>query len=218
MVHNDTSTGVQNPVKQVCTLAGEAGALTFVDSVSGLGGAELEFDSWGVDVCAGASQKCIGGTPGVSFVAVSERALKKIQARSLIPSIYFDLRKYEQFGQTNHQTPYTPAESIYNGLDVSLQDYLVKGRAFHWARHKRAANMVRKALVKKGFGLFAQKGFESSTLTTFVTQDAPALKQTLLQKGFEIGVGMGEYRQTVGRIGHMGSFSMPLLRRLLEEF
>lgn len=215
IVHNDTSTGVCNPIEQICSLAKEHEVLTLVDSVSGLGGSELEFDKYAIDVCASSSQKCVGSTPGVSYLAVSSNAWKKISQRNIIPSFYFDLKKYDKF-LTNNQTPFTPNESAYFALEKALELYFQLGLSNNLARHKQAARLVDKKLEKKGYLLFAQEGFRSNTLTTFKTNKAQELQKDLLQRGYEISLGMADYSQTVCRIGHMGNFSEDKLAELLD--
>ncbi|MBI3588019.1 alanine--glyoxylate aminotransferase family protein [Candidatus Micrarchaeota archaeon] len=216
VVQNDTSTGVQNPVKEISFAAKAAGALVVVDSVSSLGGADLRFDEWGIGACASAAQKCIGGTPGLSFLAVSDEAWEKIAARKSIPTFYFNLPRYERFWTTVAETPFTPAISPAFALDVALQELHAEGLESSFARHAKAADSVRKVVAELGYELFAEEGYRSNTLTAFWAEGAQAKKQALLQAGFEIGAGFKDYKDKLLRIGHMGRFDELRLQELLE--
>ncbi len=215
VVHNDTSTGVCNPLKEICALANENNSLIIVDSVSGLGGSPLNFDSLGIDICASSSQKCVGSTPGVSYLAVSEDAWQKINKRQRIPSMYFDLKKYEKF-LSDGQTPYTPNISAYFALEQALQIYFDTGLEKNIEKHAKAAKLCQTKLTEKGYSLFAQENYRSNTLTTFKAENAVEIKEKLLASGFEISLGMAEFSKSVCRIGHMGEISFESLESVLD--
>jgi aspartate aminotransferase-like enzyme len=106
--HNETSTGVLNPLKEIAEVVRETDKLLIVDSVSGAGACELEIDEWGIDVCVSASQKAWGAPPGLAMVTMSERAWKAYE-RSNLPKAYFDLMQYKTALEKG-ATPATPAE------------------------------------------------------------------------------------------------------------
>ena len=118
LTHNETSTGVQNPMGPLADAIRAHGAFVLVDSVSGLAASEFSMDEWGFDVVCAASQKALGVPPGLAMVAVSARAWKKMeQAKG--PRYYFDLRKAREFAAIG-QTPATPPVSQCFGMDVAL--------------------------------------------------------------------------------------------------
>src|SRR3989441_8765169 len=112
--HNETSTGVLNPLKEIAQVVREADKLLIVDSVSGAGACELEIDEWGIDVCVTASQKAWGAPPGISMITMSERAWKAYE-KSNLPKVYFDLAAYKA-ALEKAQTPATPAGTVFIAL------------------------------------------------------------------------------------------------------
>src|SRR5438034_700625 len=120
LTHNETSTGVLNPVKDIATVVRDSGKLFLVDSVSGAGCSELEIDEWGIDVCITASQKAWGAPPGAAMVTMSPRAWKAYE-KSNLPKSYFDLAAYKA-ALEKAQTPATPAVSFFSALELTLRD------------------------------------------------------------------------------------------------
>ena len=118
LTHNETSTGVANDMAALAPTLRAHGAITLVDSVSGLGASEFRMDEWGYDAVATASQKAFAAPPGVAMVALSERARARLENRALA-RFYFDLRRAIEFSQIG-QTPWTPPISILFALDAAL--------------------------------------------------------------------------------------------------
>ena len=128
IVHNETSTGLENPVREVAEAVRAAApeTLILVDAVSSLGGARIDTDAWGLDMVLTSSQKALALPPGLSLAAVSERALEK--ARSVrYRGWYFDLLRLEKH-RLKDSSPATPAMSLIYALDVQLDRVLAERR------------------------------------------------------------------------------------------
>ena len=125
LTHNETSTGVQNDMAALAPVVRRHGALSLIDSVSGLGASEFRMDEWGYDVVVTASQKALAAPPGVAMVAASERAWARM-GDARIPRFYFDLRRARESAHDG-QTPWTPPISILFALDAALERYRDEG-------------------------------------------------------------------------------------------
>jgi predicted phosphoserine aminotransferase len=206
VVHNETSTGVENPVQAIAAAVREAKpeALILVDAVSSAGGVALETDAWGLDVLLTSSQKCFALPPGLAFAAVSDRTLERaatIQHRGW----YFDFLLLEEYLKRN-TTPATPAISLLFALDAQLDRMLAEGLPQRFARHLAMARQTQE-WASENFSLFAAKGFRSKTVTTINNTrqiDIPALNSYLGQAGMTIANGYGPLKGKTFRIGHMG--------------
>ncbi|MCS7060527.1 MAG: alanine--glyoxylate aminotransferase family protein [Anaerolineae bacterium] len=210
IVHNETSTGVMNPLAEIVAVVKELSpdTLILVDAVSSLGGVKIDFDGLGLDVVLTSSQKCFGLPPGLAFAAVSDRALeraKTIKNRGY----YFDFIELEKFRLKNH-TPATPAISLMFALDKQLDDMLAEGLDARFARHARMAAMTHEWVRSRGFGLFAEPGYESLTVTCASNTrniDVSALNKYLATQGLHISDGYGSLKGTTFRIAHMADLT-----------
>jgi len=210
LVHNETSTGVASPIQEIAALVRERypDVMILVDAVSSLGGVKLDFDEWGLDVLLTSSQKCLAAPPGLSFAAVSDRALEK--ARN-VPNrgLYFDFVDLEK-SLLKNQTPSTPAISLLWALDVALDRILAEGLEARFERHAQMADRVR-AWAEAQFDLFAEEGYRSQTVTCVKNTrsvDVKALNTYLRSKGMQIGDGYGNLKGSTFRIAHMGEIRM----------
>jgi predicted phosphoserine aminotransferase len=218
IVHNETSTGVTNPLPALVDVikALSPDSLILVDAVSSLGGMKIEFDKLGLDVLLTSSQKAFGLPPGLSFAAVSDRALAKA-ASIKNRGYYFDFVELEKFGLKNN-TPSTPAISLLFALDKQLQDMMREGLEARFARHHALAEMTR-AWASEVFGLFAPKAFASDTVTTVSNTrniDVGALNAYLATLGMNISDGYGELKGKTFRIAHMADMTENDLRALFD--
>ncbi|MHB8147965.1 MAG: pyridoxal-phosphate-dependent aminotransferase family protein [Vulcanimicrobiaceae bacterium] len=206
LTHNETSTGVQNDMSAYVPALREHGAITIVDSVSGLGASHFAMDSWGYDVVVSASQKALAVPPGVAMVAVSERGWSAME-RARGARFYFDLLKAREFAR-NGQTPWTPPISVFYALAVSLSRYHSAGVESHFARHATYARAIRTALEALGFTSFSEPNAHSVTVVA-ATPPAGVQASALLTKlregyGLVISGGQGELSGKIVRVGTMG--------------
>lgn len=209
LTHNETSTGVACDMAALAPILRAHGAITLVDSVSGLGAAEFRMDEWGYDAVVTASQKAFAAPPGASMVALSERAWKRAAA-ARIPRFYFDLQRARDAARDG-ETPWTPPISILYALDVALQRYHAEGMESAYARHARFAAAIRTGLQAMGFRLVSQPNAHS---TTVVAAYPPAgvepknlLKALRENHGIVLAGGQGELAGKIVRFGTMGDVS-----------
>jgi predicted phosphoserine aminotransferase len=217
VVHNETSTGVTNPLPEIVAVvkALSPETLILVDAVSSLGGVKIEFDRLGLDVLLTSSQKAFGLPPGLSFAAVSDRALAKA-ATIKNRGYYFDFVELDKFGLKNN-TPSTPAISLLYALDRQLKDMLAEGLEARFARHAKLAALTRE-WASETFGLFAEDGYASDTVTAVANTrniDVGALNAYLAIKGFTVSDGYGALKGKTFRIAHMADTTEAELRELL---
>jgi predicted phosphoserine aminotransferase len=223
LVHNETSTGVENPLAEIARAAREASPeiIILVDAVSSAGGVEIHSAGWGLDVVLTSSQKCFALPPGLAFTAVSDRALERART---IPhrGWYFDFILLERHLIQN-TSPATPAISLLFALEAQLQRMLAEGLHNRYARHARMAASVQ-AWAADRFELFAAEGFRSKTLTAIRNTrqiDIGALNSHLAAHGMAIANGYGPLKGRTFRIGHMGEIQPADLEELLfhiDEF
>jgi aspartate aminotransferase-like enzyme len=206
LTHNETSTGVQNDMHAIAPIVRRHGALTLVDSVSGLGAAEFRMDEWGYDVVVSASQKAFGAPPGIAMIAVSERAWSAI-SKAGIARFYFDLRRARE-SIRDGQTPWTPPISILSALDVALARYHAEGMALVWERHERYARAVRAGLGALGFTILSQPGAHSVTVVAAYPPSSASpgtlLKRLRERYGVVLAGGQGALAGKIVRFGTMG--------------
>jgi aspartate aminotransferase-like enzyme len=206
LTQNETSTGVANDMAALAPILQAHGALSLVDSISGLGASELRMDDWGYDVVVAASQKAFAAPPGAAMVAASERAWKRAsEARS--PRFYFDLARARDAAK-HGQTPWTPPISILYALDVALERYHAEGMEDAWARFARFAAAVRAALESLGFTLVSQPDAHSPTVVAAYPPDrvdvATLLKVLREKHRVVLSGGQGELAGKIVRFGTMG--------------
>jgi aspartate aminotransferase-like enzyme len=210
LTHNETSTGVQNDMAAIAEAVREHGALTIVDSVSGLGASRFEMDEWGYDVVVAASQKALAVPPGAAMVAASERAWEAME-RSKAPRFYFDLRKAREFAR-NGQTPWTPPVSIFYALAVALERYHAGGMEAAFERHATYARAVRAAFDALGFAVFSRSDAHSVTVVAARPPEgieAGTLLRTLRESyGVVLSGGQSELAGKIVRFGTMGDVSV----------
>jgi predicted phosphoserine aminotransferase len=219
IVHNETSTGVENPLEQIAATARAAhpDILILVDAVSSAGGVPLETQAWGLDVVVTSSQKCFALPPGLAFAAVSDRALARAR---VIPrrGWYFDFLRMEEYLQRN-TTPATPAVSLLYALDLQLERMLAEGLPARIERHRQLAELAQTWGAER-FGLFAAEGYRSRTVTALVNTrslDVAALNAHLAGQGMSLSNGYGRLKGSTFRIGHMGEIRPAELQTLLRS-
>ncbi len=208
VVHNESSTGMLNDLKEISRIRGDHPALLMVDTVSSMGAVDLPVDRLAVDVCFTGSQKALLLPPGLSFISVSERAWKAAE-HSRTPKYYFDLRMAEKMLEKG-QTPFTPALPQFVALREALQIYFAEGRDHCYARHRRMAAAVRAAAQALGLELLVKdERFASPTVTAVM--NPPQVDWSRLQEMMrhrfrvEIAGGQGMLEGKIFRLGHLGA-------------
>jgi aspartate aminotransferase-like enzyme len=211
LTHSETSTGVIQPVERLASVANGAGALVVVDVVSSLGAVPFAFDDWGIDVAVGGSQKALSASPGLAFVAVSERAWTASQSATC-PRFYFDWATYKRFADLPHpENPWTPAISVMQGLRAALELYFQDGVEVAMARHRMLSTAVKEGARALGLDLFGE-GLEDNWTVTAIRAPEAADADTICDRiradyGCVLAPGQGPLKGTVFRIGHFGYFS-----------
>ena len=213
-IHAETSTGIRQPIEGISRLAREHEAMLMVDAVTSLGGNEVAFDDWGIDYCYSATQKCLGCPPGLSPVAVSQRALESIRSRETPPaSWYLDLNLNANYWYEprvyHHTSPVSMALALREGLRVVLEE----GLDNRFTRHERNAAALRAGLHALGLDLVAPEGHRLAQVTPACipegVDDAEVRAILLSEYNMEIGKGLGQFDGKVWRFGLMGESSRP---------
>ena len=212
VVHNETSTGATTRVPLVRKAMNDAGhpALLLVDTISSLASIDYRHDEWGVDVTVGGSQKGLMLPPGLSFNALSDKALAASKTAKL-PRSYWDWS--EMLGPNDKGFfPYTPATNLLYGLREAISMLEDEGLENVFARHDRHAEATRRAAVAWGLEVLCAVPEEySSSLTALVMpagHDADKLRAAILEHfDMSLGMGLGRLAGKVFRIGHLGDFN-----------
>jgi alanine-glyoxylate transaminase/serine-glyoxylate transaminase/serine-pyruvate transaminase len=222
IVHAETSTGVEHPLAELGVALRGTDTLLMADCVTSLGGVELDFDGWGIDYAYSCTQKCLGAPPGMSPVAVSERALERIRTR-LTPVPYsFDLllleRYWVQRPAAYHHT--APILHIY-ALHEALRQVVGEGLQQRWERHAEAGTFLQDALADRGLVLLADPDHQLAPLTAVRVPESVDGKRVqarmLRQHDIEIGGGLGPTAPPIWRIGLMGhNATIDVAERVLE--
>ena len=223
VVHSETSTGALNQVRTLSDAAHSRGVLCMIDSVSGLGGAELRFDDWGLDYVLTGSQKALALPAGLAFAAASEELIelaKKAEGRG----VYFDLVEMDRFAQGN-QVPATPAFSLLYALEVQLQTIRAEGIENRWRRHSEMSeatdawiSQVRNT-VESPIENIVEPESRSPTVSTIrlpAGLDGKTFVNKVKARGIQLGGGYGKLGGTTFRIGHMGDHTVATLKRCLD--
>lgn len=221
VVHSETSTGALNDVRKISDAAHSHDVVCLVDSVSGLAGAELKTDQWGLDYVLTGSQKALALPPGLAFSAASTAFIEdaeKADARG----VYFDLLEMDDFA-TRGQVPTTPALSLMYALDIQVEAIRKEGIENRWNRHKMMSKMTSGWLDEcrnSGIDLknIVEPGFRSPTISTIkLPLDLPAdeFLRRVASRGIRVASGYGKLKSETFRIGHMGDHSPATLQRCL---
>jgi aspartate aminotransferase-like enzyme len=222
VVHSETSTGALNDVRSISDCAHRHGAICLIDSVSGLGGAELRFDEWKLDYVLTGSQKALALPPGLSFGVASASFVDQANGTH-DRGVYFDIVEMDAYARRN-QTPSTPALTLFYALAAQLKSIAEEGLEARWARHRSMAARTQDWIAAisdetgKKLGNIAPLGSQSPTVSTIrLPQDLPAETFTaaVAKKGIVVGDGYGKLKNATFRIGHMGDHNMETLERCL---
>lgn len=209
VVHNETSTGVTSDIAAVRRAIDDAGhpALFMVDTISGLAAADYRHDEWGVDVSISGSQKGLMLPPGISFNALSPKALEAAKTAKL-PKSFWAWDEMLEFNGSGY-FPYTPNTNLLYGLAEAIDMLLEEGLPAVFARHRRWAEGVRAAVQAWGLEIqCADPAVYSPVLTGVILPegvDADRVRQTIHQRfDLSLGTGLGKVKGRMFRIGHLG--------------
>jgi alanine-glyoxylate transaminase/serine-glyoxylate transaminase/serine-pyruvate transaminase len=209
VVHNETSTGVTSDIAAVRRAIDAAGhsALLLVDTISGLASADYRHDEWGVDVTVSGSQKGLMLPPGISFNAVSQKAVAASKNAKL-PRAFWGWEEIIEMNKTGYW-PYTPSTNLLYGLNEALDMILGEGLDNVFARHERLAAACRAAVTAWGLEIqCADPTVYSPVLTGVMVPagfDADAIRKTIYENfDMSLGTGLGKMKGRMFRIGHLG--------------
>ena len=211
IVHNETSTGVTNPIDEVGKIVKDFDALYVVDTVSSLGGDDVFVDGYNIDICVTGSQKCLAAPPGMAAITMSDDAWKVVD-KTPSSTYYLDMKKYLKSGSgTPPETPYTPSVSLMYAMREALRAVMEEGLESRVKRHEQAALATRNGIKAMGLKLFAQPGVSSNTVTAIKMPEGVTDKQlrgTMRDKyRIELAGGQDHLKGNVFRIGHMGNIT-----------
>lgn len=222
VVHSETSTGALNPIRELAELARRSGdTLLLVDSVTGIAGAPVETDAWGLDFVLTGSQKALALPPGLALGVANARALDRAR-HATNRGVYFDLLEFESYIRKN-QTPNTPAVSLIYALAAQvsrIETETIEGR---WARHRAMAERTwRWADEMRGekfeVSVLAPEGYRSPTVTCLTLppgRKGSEVNERMKARGYTISAGYGSLKDSSIRIGHMGDHTVAELEELL---
>jgi alanine-glyoxylate transaminase/serine-glyoxylate transaminase/serine-pyruvate transaminase len=209
VVHNETSTGVTSDIAAVRRAidAARHPALLLVDTISGLASADYRHDEWGVDVTISGSQKGLMLPPGISFNALSPKALEASKS-ALLPKAFWAWAEIVEMNKSGYW-PYTPSTNLLYGLNEALQMLLEEGLPNVFARHRRWGEGVRAAVRAWGLEVQCTDAAVFSPVLTGVVMpqgvDADAVRRTIHERfDMSLGTGLGKLKGRMFRIGHLG--------------
>ncbi len=216
VVHHDTPSGTLNPIREIGRIVREHGALLLVDAVSSFAGMDIHPDDCAADVFITGPGKCLGGAPGLTIVAVSERAWKHMEANPKAPRAsvlsYLD---WKDAWSKEQPFPFTPSVAEMNGLDGAIDQYLDEGPENVWRRHELTARACRAGIKAMGLSLWAAREEIAAPTTTAVRvseglKDKDILAAARADFGVVFSSGRGETLGKLLRIGHMGPVAEPI--------
>jgi aspartate aminotransferase-like enzyme len=221
VVHNETSTGVMSPLAEIAALKKKYPDVMFiVDSVSSMSAVPLDFDGLGIDLLLAGTQKAFAMPPGLTVFVCSEAARAKA-ATLTDRGYYFDLLEFQKNAEKD-MTPSTPSIGHVYALASKLEDFAAEGIENRYARHRKTNQMTRDWAARHDFTLFAEKGYESLTLTCINngakpggrTVDIPKLQKLMKDQGFLIDGGYGKIKGKTFRLSNMGDETETSMQQL----
>ena len=212
LVHHETGTTVMNPLRELATMASQAGKTVVVDAVSSLGGTDVRVDEWGIDVCVTTPNKCLESVPGIGFISVSPRAWERVDS---LPQTnhgwYLNLRTWRQYATewgSWHPTPVTLPTNVILAARTSLQKIVGIGLDAHFEKYRHASQVVHAGLRNLGFEMFVEDAFASPIVTGVCRRPefelAEMSRWLVEQRDIAIGGGLGKLSGQMFRVGHLG--------------
>jgi len=215
--HSETPSGTLNPIQDICPIAKKHGAITIVDSVSGIVSTELEVDKWGIDICCIGPQKNIACSPGLAPVSVSDVAWEKMRNKSKpVRYSYMSMLDFKEIWLEKRTWPYTPFTNEVVALNEALKQIFEEGLDNVIARHKTAAKMARAGVRGMGLEIWPESDEICGSCATAVKPpkgiDEVKLREHLYEKyKVIISGGLKDLKGKVFRVGHMGPASEPAM-------
>jgi alanine-glyoxylate transaminase/serine-glyoxylate transaminase/serine-pyruvate transaminase len=214
IVHAETSTGAWQPIAGLGDICRAAGALLLIDTVTSLGGVQVEIDGWGVDAVYSGTQKCLSCPPGLSPVSFSARAVEAIERRKTkVQSWYLDMTLVMRYWAEERFYHHTAPITVIYALREALRIVLEEGLEARWARHMKNHLAMKAGLAALGIRTLAAEGHQLPQLNAISipagADDALTRKQLLNDLGLEIGGGLGEFKGKAWRVGLMGYNARP---------
>jgi len=213
MVHNETSTGILNPAKEVGKLARKHDAVFVLDCITSIGGDEAPVDEFGVDIAIVGSQKCLGAPPGLAAIAISEKAWDLMQENSKRP-YYMDLVAHKKSFEKK-QTPYTPALPLFFALREALEVIIEEGMEKRIERHRMLAKTVRDAVTGLELSVFPKINEVSDYSNTVTAINVPLangitaeqIRGGMRKRGVIVAGGQEKLKGKIFRIATMGNIT-----------
>jgi len=217
VVHNETSTGVMNPIEEIVKVVKEfPGVLIAVDTVSSVSAVPIETEKLGIDVLLAGVQKAFALPPGISIFTLSDAAIERAETTEG-RGYYFDFLEFVKNGAKDN-TPSTPAISLIWGLKDKVDEILEEGLETRYARHEKLNQMVKDWGAKHGFENLAPEGYQSKTLVTFKNNldiDVSGfIKEVRNKHNFLINGGYGKIKGQTFRISNMGDETEETMQEL----
>lgn len=215
VVHSETPSGTKNDVRAICGIAREYGAVTIVDTVSGLGCELYSPEDWSIDVAIAGPQKCLGGVPGMSLMAISDHAWRAMEAldKPMVGS-FLSILDWKTTWLENRSFPYTPSVADIYALESVLEQNLREGMEHVVERHEAAAHATRVGVRAMGLHPWPVHDDICTACCTAVTvpddvADADLRGLMRSRYGVMISGGYGELAGKLFRLGHMGMAAHP---------
>jgi aspartate aminotransferase-like enzyme len=218
LIHNETSTGVMNPIEEICGVVRKYPEVALVvDTVSSFSAVPIAMDELGIDVLLTGSQKALALPPGFSLFAVSEKAFVRAEKQK-DRGYYFDFLEFKK-NQADDMTPTTPSIAHIHALESKLDDIFAEGLTNRYARHFRTNALVHDWVRNRGFDFFADESYRSKTLTCVKNTrgiDVPQLARDLREKHhLVIDPGYGRIKGQTFRLSNMGDETEETVSALL---
>lgn len=212
LVHAETSTGALTPVESISDMAHEAGALMLLDTVTSLGGCEVDIDGWNIDAVYSGTQKCLSCPPGLAPVSLSSKALEVAQNRSTkVQSWYLDVNMLSGYWGSERVYHHTAPISMNYALHEALRLILEEGLEARWNRHQQNHQRLVNGLKPLNLGIASQEGHQLWQLNAVTVPDhvdeASVRKRLLEDYQIEVGAGLGPMKGKIWRVGLMGESS-----------
>ncbi|ODS36282.1 hypothetical protein BEH94_01720 [Candidatus Altiarchaeales archaeon WOR_SM1_SCG] len=218
ITHCETSTGLLNPLDELCKVAKEHDVLTMVDTVSSMSGTRIEIDKLGIDFCFFGVQKCFSVPPGLAIAVVSKKAMEKAETVKN-RGHYFDFLNLKKYNDKN-MIPYTPPIPQMFGLSKQLDMIIDEGAGNRFYRHSKISARVRNGCKDLGFGVFPDEKYAAPTLSCIsnpLEVDLAEMNSKMKERGFILASGYGKIKDTTFRIGNMGNVTLDDVNEMLEN-